>query len=229
VCPQLKLPRQPHRPRSTPPPTRQLPHNSRHRCGITHTAILPATLRLTLTISSKLSIRIQPWHGTAGTAHPKANAATPTNTENSEPPYSPRHTAHPATAAGCRCYAGKNSTSTTTTGTEPSSAALVTNTATSEPQPRKHEPSKSQPNREPSSPYTGGNARGFLEAQTTSPAGDLASTHGIFEVTLSPGCSGHFRATSARAESAASSNGRQSGRYTHRQQTASGPFTRCAG
>jgi hypothetical protein len=111
---------------------------------------------------------------------PEANAATPTPTANSEPPYSPRHTAHPATAAGCRCCAGKNSTSTTTTTTTTTAASLgdlVTRIATSEPQPRRHEQSNSQPNREPSSPYTAGNTRGFLEAQTTSPAGDLASTH----------------------------------------------------
>jgi hypothetical protein len=149
--------------------------------------------------------------GQRGTAHPKANAATPTPTANSEPPYSPRHTAHPATAAGCRCCAAKNSTSTTTTGTAPSFVALVIAHATCEPQPRKHEPSKSRPRRrrqQPADQYTAGNTRGLLEAQTTSPAGDLASTHGIFEVTLSLGCSGHFRATSARADSAASSNGR---------------------
>jgi hypothetical protein len=153
---------------TAPPPARQLPHNSRHRCGITHSAIVPAILRPTLTISSKLSIRIQPWHGTAGTAHPKANAATPTNTENSEPPYSPRHTAHPATAAGCRCSAGKNSTSTMTTGTEPSSAALVTNTATSEPQPARHEQSNSQPKwrrQQPADQYTAGKTRGSFGAQ----------------------------------------------------------------
>jgi hypothetical protein len=56
INPRQKLTSQTCRHLTTPPSNRQLPHNRRHRCGITHTAILPATLRLMLTISSKLSI-----------------------------------------------------------------------------------------------------------------------------------------------------------------------------
>jgi hypothetical protein len=121
-------------------------------------------LNLMLTISSRLSVRILPCHG----LHPKHQreiAGTGTHIRSYAKLYSPAPTAHHAYAAHSSCCPGRSCTSTTTTTTAPSSEASPTQPATSEQQPRKHEPSRSQPiwrKQGPTDQSTAGKPQRFL-------------------------------------------------------------------
>jgi hypothetical protein len=145
MSPQRQLPRQPDRLRSTPPLRRQLPHHSRHLCGITHTAILLRHFNLTRTISTTLSNTIHPWHGPTDTAHPRKTAGmgTPMKLRKA---LLPQAYGTPCVRCGHPCSRAKSCTSTTPTGTAANSSASLTRHATSEQQPRKPEPSSSTAN-----------------------------------------------------------------------------------
>jgi hypothetical protein len=83
--------------------------------------------------------------------------------------------AHHAYDAANPCSKDRNSILIMTTGTAPNSEDLLTPPVTSEPQPRKHEPSKKQPTwrrQRPASQYTAGNTPAFLGGTTGSPARD---------------------------------------------------------